>query len=89
MNYAALADLSLARENVDAALAYSVHAWAIRLKLGTATIEDVPALAGLRQRLGRDHFRAAVVASGLDGDSASSLIDLLDQREKATVVDPA
>ena len=41
-----------------------------------------PALAGLRRRLGRDRFRAAALASGLDEESAGNLMQMLDQHDE-------
>ena len=68
--------------NLDEAVAYRVGALAIRLQIGTATAGDLQALAGLRRRLGRDRFRAAALASGLDEQSAINLMEMLDQHEE-------
>ena len=57
-------------------------ALSIRLQIGTATAGDVQALAGLRRQLGRDRFRSAALASGLDEESAASLMETLDQQEE-------
>ena len=80
-SYAVLGGLSEALGNLDEAVAYRVGALAIRLQIGTATAGDVQALAGLRRRLGRDRFRAAALASGLDEESAANLMEMLDQQE--------
>jgi hypothetical protein len=74
--------LSEAVGNLDQAVAYRVDALVVWLQIGTATTGDVRPLAGLRRQLGRDRFRAAAVASGLDEQSASNLMELLDQHEK-------
>ena len=58
-----------------------MRALAIQLRIGTATAGDLRPLAGLRRQLGRDRFLAAV-ASRLDKQSASNLMELLDQHEK-------
>jgi tetratricopeptide (TPR) repeat protein len=81
-SYAVLGGLSEAAGNLDQAVAYRVGALAIRLRIGTATGGDVQPLAGLRRRLGRDRFRAAVVASGLGEESAASLMEMLDQQQE-------
>jgi tetratricopeptide (TPR) repeat protein len=83
-SYAALGGLSEALRNLDQAVAYRVGALAIRLQTGNATAGDVEPLAGLRRQLGRDRFRAAAVASGLDEQSASNLMEMLDQQEEPT-----
>jgi hypothetical protein len=61
-----------------------VSVLAIRLQIGTATAADVQPLAGLRRRLGRDRFRSAALASGLDEQSAASLMQMLDQQGEAS-----
>ena len=81
-SYSVLGGLSEAAGNLDEAVAYRVGALAIRLKIGIATTGDLQALAGLRRRLGRDRFRAAALASGLDEESAGNLMEMLDQQEK-------
>ena len=81
-SYTALGSLSETLGNLDQAVAYRARALAIRLQIGTATAGDFRPLAGLRRQLGRDRFRAAAVASGLDGQSASNLMEMLDQHEK-------
>ena len=73
--------MSEALGNLDQAVAYRVGALAIRLQIGTATAGDVQPLAGLRRQLGRDRFRAAALASGLDEQSAGNLMEMLDQQE--------
>ena len=83
-SYAALGGLSEAAGNLDQAVAYRVRALAIWLQIGTATAGDVQPLAGLRRRLGRDRFRAAAVASGLDDESAANLMKMLDQHQEET-----
>jgi tetratricopeptide (TPR) repeat protein len=80
-SYAALGSLSEALGNPDQAVAYRAGALAIRLQIGTATAGDLRPLAGLRRQLGRYRFRAAAVASGLDEQSASNLMEMLDQQE--------
>ena len=80
-SYTALAGLSEGRGTLDEAVAYRVGALAIRLKIGIATAAEVQPLAGLRRRLGRDRFRAAL-PSGMDEESASSLMQMLDQHEE-------
>ena len=45
-------------------------------------LETSRPLAGLRRRLGRDRFRAAALASGLDEQSAGNLMEMLDQQEE-------
>jgi tetratricopeptide (TPR) repeat protein len=82
-SYAALGGLNEAAGNLDQAVGYRVGALAIRLQIGTATAGDVQPLTGLRRRLGRDRFRSAAVASGLDEQSAASRMKMLDQQEKA------
>ena len=82
-SYAALGDLSEALGNLDEAVAYGVGALAIRLQIGTATAADIQPLTGLRRRLGRDRFQSAAVASGLDEQSAASLMKMLDQQQEA------
>ena len=82
-SYAALGILSETAGKLDEAVAYCVSALAIRLRIGTATARDVQPLTGLRRQLGRDRFRAAAVASGLDEESAASLMTMLDQQEEA------
>jgi hypothetical protein len=81
-SYAALGGLSEALGNLDQAVAYRVSALAIRLQIGTVTAGDVQALTGLRRQLGRDRFRSAALASGLDEQSATSLMEMLDQAEE-------
>jgi hypothetical protein len=76
--------LSEALGNLDQAAAYRVGALAIRLKIGTATDGDAQALTGLRRQLGRDRFRSAAVASGLDEQLATGLMEMLDQQEGPT-----
>ena len=44
--------------------------------------ETLQALTGLRRQLGRDRFRSAAVASGLDEQSAANLMEMLDQHEE-------
>jgi hypothetical protein len=83
-SYSALGNLSEAAGNLGQAAAYRVGTLAIRLKIGIATAGDVQALGGLRRRLGRDRFRAAALASGLDEESAGNLMEMLDQQEKTT-----
>jgi tetratricopeptide (TPR) repeat protein len=80
-SYANLSSFSEATGNLDQAVAYRVRALAIQLRIGTATAGDLRPLAGLRRQLGRDRFLAAV-ASRLDKQSASNLMELLDQHEK-------
>jgi tetratricopeptide (TPR) repeat protein len=80
-SYTALAGLSEAAGNLDEAVTYRVGALAIRLNIGIATAAEIPPLAGLRRRLGRDRFRAAL-PSGLDEESAGTLMQLLDQHEE-------
>jgi tetratricopeptide (TPR) repeat protein len=82
--YAVLGGLSEALGNLDRAVAYRVGALALRLQIGTATAGDVQVLTGLRRRLGRDRFRSAALASGLDEQSATSLMEMLDQMEQET-----
>ena len=84
-SYAALGSLSEARGNLEQAVAYRVSALAIRLRIGTATAGDLRPLAGLRRQLGRDQFRAAAVASGLDEQSAGNLMEMLDRLEEPDV----
>jgi hypothetical protein len=74
--------LSEARGNLDQAVAYRVDVLALRLKIGTVTAGDVQALTGLRRQLGRDRFRSAALACGLDEQSATSLMEMLDQLEE-------
>ena len=81
-SYATLGSLSEAAGNLDQAAAYRVGALAIRLQIGTATAEDVQPLIRLRRQLGRDRFRAAAVASGLDEESAANLMKMLDQQDE-------
>ena len=81
-SYAALGDLSEALGKLDEAVADRVAALSIRLEIGTATAADVQPLAGLRLRLGSDRFRAAVLASGLDEESAGNLMEMLDRQEE-------
>jgi hypothetical protein len=83
-SYSALGSLSEAAGNLDEAVTYRVGTLTIQLKIGIATTGDLPALAGLRRRLGSDRFRAAVLASGLDEESAGNLMEMLDQQEKTT-----
>jgi tetratricopeptide (TPR) repeat protein len=80
-SYAALGGLSEALGNLDETVAYQVGALSIRLQIGTATAGDFQALTGLRRQLGRDRFRFAALASGLDEQSAVNLMEMLDQRE--------
>ena len=80
--YANLGSLSEALGNLDQAVAYRARALAIRLRIGIAAAGDAEPLAGLRRRLGRDQFRAAAVASGLDEQSAGNLMEILDQLEE-------
>ena len=81
-SYANLGSLSEGLGNLDQTVAYRVRALTIRLRIGTATAGDLRPLAGLRRQLGRDRFRAAAVASGLDEQSAGNLMEMLDQHEK-------
>jgi tetratricopeptide (TPR) repeat protein len=81
-SYALLGRLSEAAGSLDEAVAYRVDALTIRLRIGTATAGDVRSLAGLRRRLGRGHFLSAALASGLDEQSAASLMQMLDQQEE-------
>jgi hypothetical protein len=74
--------LSEALGNLDETVANRVSSLVIRLQIGTATTEDLKALAGLRLGLGSDRFRAAVLASGLDEESAGNLMELLDEQEE-------
>jgi tetratricopeptide (TPR) repeat protein len=83
-SYAVLGGLSEAVGNLDQAVAYRVHALALRLNIGTTAAGDVRALTGLRRQLGRDRFRSAALASGLDEQSATSLMEMLDQQEGPT-----
>ena len=87
-SYAALADLSEGRGILDEAVAYRVGALAIRLKIGVTTAAEVQRLAGLRRRLGRDRFLAAL-PSGMEEESAGNLMQMLDQQEEGeeTAVD--
>jgi tetratricopeptide (TPR) repeat protein len=80
--YANLGSLSEALGNLDQAVDCRVRALAIRFRIGTATAGDVEPLAGLRRQLGRDRFRAAAVASGLDEQSVGNLMEILEQHEK-------
>ena len=80
-SYTALAGLSEGRGTLDEAVAYRVGALAIRLKIGIATAAEVQRLAGLRRRLGRDRFLAAL-PSGMDEESVGNLMQLLDQHEE-------
>ena len=82
--YAALGGLSEAVGNLDQAVTYRMSSLAIRLQIGTATTGDVQPLTGLRRQLGHDRFRAAVLASGLDEQSAANLMQILDQHEEPT-----
>jgi len=74
--------LSEAVGNLDQAVAYRVDALVVWLQIGTATTGDVRPLAGLRRQLGRDQFRAAAAASGLDEASVGNLMEMLDQLEE-------
>ena len=74
-SYAVLGGLCEALGNLDQAVAYRLSALAIRLEIG-----DVQALTGLRRQLGRDRFRSAALACGLD-ELASSLMWMLDQMD--------
>ena len=80
-SYAAMAGLSEGRGTLDEAVAYRVGALAIRLKIGIATAAEIQRLAGLRRRLGRDRFLAAL-PSGMDEESAGNLMQMLDQQEE-------
>jgi tetratricopeptide (TPR) repeat protein len=80
-SYAVLGGLSEAVGNLDQAVAYRVSAAAIRLSIGTVIAGDVRALTGLRRQLRRDRFWSAALASGLDEQSATSLMEMLDQME--------
>jgi hypothetical protein len=86
-SYSAMAVLSETLGNLDQAVAYHVAALAIRLNIGTATARDVQQLTRLRRILGSDPFRAAALTSGLDEESASNLMNMLDQREEKTAGD--
>ena len=83
-SYAVLGGLSEALGNLDQAVAYRVDALAIRLQIGTASAADVQPLTGLRRRLGRDRFRSAAIASGLNEESAANLMKMLDQQQEDT-----
>jgi tetratricopeptide (TPR) repeat protein len=83
-SYAVLGGLSQALGNLDQAVAYRVGALALRLQIGTVTAGDVRALTGLRRQLGPDRFRSAALASGLDEQSATSLMEMLNQAEEET-----
>jgi tetratricopeptide (TPR) repeat protein len=83
-SYVALGDMSEAAGNLDEAVVYRVAALAIRLQIGTATGRDVQLLTGLRRELGRDRFRAAAATSGLDEESAASLMEMLDRQQEET-----
>jgi tetratricopeptide (TPR) repeat protein len=77
-----LGSLSEAVGNLDQAVAYRAGALAIRLRIGTAAAGDLRPLAGLRRQLGRDQFRGAVMASGVDEQSAGNLMEMLDQLQE-------
>jgi tetratricopeptide (TPR) repeat protein len=79
VSYSALASLNEALGNLEQTVAYSIAALVTRLKLGTATAQALHELAGLRDRLGSEHFRAVALATGLDEESASRLMDVVDQ----------
>jgi len=83
-SYTVLGGLSETAGNLDQAVAYRVDALAIRLQIGTASAADVQPLIGLRRRLGRDRFRSAAIASGLNEESAASLMQMLDQQQEET-----
>jgi tetratricopeptide (TPR) repeat protein len=80
--YAAMGGLSEAVGNLDQAVAYRASALAIRLRIGTPTAGDLQPLVRLRRQLGRDRFRAAAVAAGLDEQSAGNLMEMLGQVEE-------
>jgi hypothetical protein len=80
-SYAVLGGLSEAAGNLDQAVGYRAGALAIRVQIGTASAADVQPLTGLRRRLGRDRFRSAAIASGLNNESAANLMQMLDQQE--------
>ena len=80
-SYTTLAGLSEAAGNLDEAVTYRAGALAIRLNIGIATAAEIQPLTGLRRRLGRDRFRAAL-PSGMDEESADTLMQLLDQHEE-------
>jgi tetratricopeptide (TPR) repeat protein len=84
-SYAVLGGLSEALGDLDQAVAWRVGALAIRLQIATASAADVQPLARLRRWLGRDRFRSAAIASGLNEESAASLVQMLDQQQE----DPA
>jgi tetratricopeptide (TPR) repeat protein len=85
--FAALGGLSEALGNLNEAVAYRVGALVIWLEIGTAMAGDVQSLVGLRRQLGRDRFRSAALASGLDEQSAINLMEMLDQQEQETAED--
>jgi hypothetical protein len=53
---------------------------AIRLQIGITTAGDAQALTGLRRQIGHDRFRAAADASGLDEQSVTNLMEMLDEQ---------